>query len=310
MYLDAVNLKAERGIDGSPAAATAKGRSHCGANVEVYDRWREWPPSEISHHGEACCEVAREWLLSMDYSELCGAALTSGPRWLRNRYKWGASTFPIYWCDAVTRKTLDCGALAAFSHAIFCSRGVESFRVQMVQRYSEDSGRQWNESWNDTGEPLKWVSEDLIYHEGVAIVAPRAMPEQPQHGVVAQLSPTNGGHANGNGNGKKHADKNSEGKVVNFQQHRNGSSASTNGHAKANGASPVLDSRVAPCPVLAQNGETQIAVWDSSAGWWCDPCVTEGYGSIVALRVTTNNPEHTAFRWGRHLIKPGEWTAM
>jgi hypothetical protein len=42
-----------------------------------------------------CCEVTREWVTAMDFSELGGADVTTGPRWLRQRFNWGCSTFPI-----------------------------------------------------------------------------------------------------------------------------------------------------------------------------------------------------------------------
>lgn len=72
------------------------------------------------------------------------------------------------WCEAVRRKTLDCGALAALAHEAFTNRGLKSYRVQLVQRFSEVSTDQWSNSWNDADAPMLWIDKDLIYHEGNA----------------------------------------------------------------------------------------------------------------------------------------------
>jgi hypothetical protein len=164
MYLDAVreNLT-ETATNGSAKAIEAIEKK------AVFERWKDWHPSQISHHGALCCEIAREWITSTDFSELNGDCVYTGPRWLRQRFDWGASTFPIYWCEAVRKKTLDCGALAALAYQVFTARGVKSYRVQIVQEFSDVATAQWSSSWNPGNEPLPWVNGDLIYHEGCAI---------------------------------------------------------------------------------------------------------------------------------------------
>jgi hypothetical protein len=138
-------------------------------NKSVYSTWENWLPSQISHHGKICCEIAREWITATDFSELNGESILTGPRWLRQRFCWGASTFPIYWCEAVRRNRLDCGALAALAREVFTARGVRNYSAQLVQRFSELSTDQWADSWSTGVEPLRWVDHDLIYHEGCAI---------------------------------------------------------------------------------------------------------------------------------------------
>lgn len=134
------------------------------------DKWQHFPASTISHHEQVCCQVAREWILAMDYSLLSAGNPFTGPRWLRQKYTWGPSRWPIYWCEAAEKKTLDCGALAALAHEIFIARGVESFPVQLIQQYSEDAARQWCMGWNEGECPVDWIKEDLIYHEACAVV--------------------------------------------------------------------------------------------------------------------------------------------
>jgi hypothetical protein len=164
MYLDAASKAKETVV------ITETNSNGFQQTSDVFEKWKDWYPSQISHHGKMCCEIAREWLTSQDFSESGGSSLLTGPRWLRQRFNWGASSFPIYWCEAVRKKTLDCGALAAFAHEVFMARGVKSYRIQLVQKFSEVATNQWTSSWNESdGLPLRWIDNDLIYHEGCAI---------------------------------------------------------------------------------------------------------------------------------------------
>jgi hypothetical protein len=132
-------------------------------------KWQDFPPSVISHHGQACCDVAREWMLSMDFSQLSAGNPLTGPRWLRQKYNWGPSSWPIHWCEAAEKKTLDCGALAAIAHEIFVARGVTSFPVQLIQQYSEVAAHHWQKGWAEASSVSHWIMDDLIYHEGCAV---------------------------------------------------------------------------------------------------------------------------------------------
>lgn len=164
MYLDEVNnFSAGTSISGSAKAYEPAGKKR------GYDHWKDWQPSQISHHGALCCEIAREWVTATDFSGLSGECLFTGPRWLRQKFTWGASSFPIYWCETVRRKTLDCGALSALAHEVFTARGVKSYRVQLIQRFSCVATSQWANSWSNCREPLAWTKGDLIYHEAGAI---------------------------------------------------------------------------------------------------------------------------------------------
>src|SRR5215212_9038375 len=143
MYLDAVNNMTEETQVVYGASSAARAISRTVKSLELFEPWRNWPISEISHHGAQCCEASREWLLAMDISELGGESIYTGPRWLKRLFSWGASEFPIYWCEAVRKSQLDCGALAALAYELFRARGVASMRVQMVQKFSERSIDQW-----------------------------------------------------------------------------------------------------------------------------------------------------------------------
>ncbi len=225
MYSDAVSKAIDTTIGATKISETNGNGSH--KSPEVYEKWQDWQASEISHHAAMCCEIAREWIVSTDFSELGGASVYTGPRWLRQRFFWGASSFPIFWCEAVRRSTLDCGALAALAAEVFRARGVPTFRAQMVQRFSETSTNQWSNSWNDSNEQLRWMNGDLIYHEG--------------------------------------------------------------------------------CAIAANAGE--IKIWDASAGWWIDPKTKNGYGSLLAVCLSSLNlSSNKTFNWGQHQINAGQWT--
>lgn len=137
---------------------------------EVFEKWRDFPVSKISHHGTRCCETAREWLFSMDFSHLNGESLLTGPRWIRQRYDWGPTLWNIYWCEAVRQNALDCGAQAALAQEVFSARGVRSFQAQLVQRFSIEATRQWAHRWNAAQTSIHWINDELIYHEGCAVI--------------------------------------------------------------------------------------------------------------------------------------------
>src|SRR2546423_10051849 len=48
------------------------------------DAW-QGAPSEISDHGERCCQIARAWLFATDYSQLNAGHHLMGPRSIRQR---------------------------------------------------------------------------------------------------------------------------------------------------------------------------------------------------------------------------------
>lgn len=134
------------------------------------EKWREFPYSSMAHHGERCCRIAREWVMAIDFSQLNGGSPLTGPRWLRQRYNWGPSPWPMHWCEAVERKTLDCGALASLAHEVFLARGVRSLPAQFIQRYTNDATCHWRQKWAGEGCSHHWIEDDLIYHEGCAVL--------------------------------------------------------------------------------------------------------------------------------------------
>lgn len=159
MYLVEANTAASRALDGRAAPDWLPS-----------EKWENFPFSKLSHHGGACCEIAREWVLAMDFAQLNGADLSSGPRWLRARYKWGPSRWPMHWCEVVRLKTIDCGAHASLSREMFIARGRTAYPAQLVQRYSDDATGQWREKWGQEQVSCHWLDGEHIYHEATALL--------------------------------------------------------------------------------------------------------------------------------------------
>ena len=160
MYLDAVR--------GEEAPAYDAGEGGCGK--KIFGTWEHWQPATVSHHGRGCCEIVKEWIISTDQSLLNGGNELTGPRWLRHRFEWGPTRYPIHWCEIGKAKVLDCGVHAAIGQEVFIARGIKAFRAQMVQEYSESSAEQWQLTWQDRDAITTWLDGELIYHEGCAVV--------------------------------------------------------------------------------------------------------------------------------------------
>jgi hypothetical protein len=137
------------------------------------ETWTDQSASALSDHREPCCRIAREWVLAMDRARRPAREPLSGPRWIRERVTWGPSRWPLYWCEAVAAKTLDCGALAALATEAFRGRGVLCHPVQLIQQYTEGSGCHWRKAWAVAELTVQWICDDLVYHEGTAVVLDR-----------------------------------------------------------------------------------------------------------------------------------------
>jgi hypothetical protein len=134
------------------------------------EEWQEFPASDLADHAAPCCAIAREWLAATDCSHMPHTEPLTGPRWLRQRVTWGPSIWPLYWCEAVEAKTLDCGALAALARQVFQSRGVSCHTAQFIQKYTKGDGQHWYRTWQRKQAEVHWIQDDLVYHEACAVV--------------------------------------------------------------------------------------------------------------------------------------------
>jgi hypothetical protein len=140
------------------------------AGIQSFAAWENFPNSYLSHHGAPCCDNARAWFRAMDFAQLNGSPRTSGPRWIRKKYEWGPSPWPLHWCQALDAKSIDCGAHAALAAEAFQARGVPAARAQFVQRYDASAVSQWRKRWDEEAVSDHWLAKDFIYHEGNAVL--------------------------------------------------------------------------------------------------------------------------------------------
>lgn len=137
--------------------------------------WAPWAarvPSALADHGAECCAAARAWFLAMDQSLWRGEG---APAWIRRRYEWGPTRWPLHWCEAVGAKELCCGAQAALSIEAFRARGIDAVPVQLVQRYDPHNVPHWHSRWTACGANPAWAAEGTVYHEVCAVVEDGAL---------------------------------------------------------------------------------------------------------------------------------------
>ncbi|MBI4285458.1 MAG: hypothetical protein HY670_06115 [Chloroflexi bacterium] len=124
--------------------------------------------SRLAHHGKPCCSQARAWFLMMDrFYHAYNRAL---PVWIRLRYEWGPSRWPVYWCEAVESKKLDCGVLSALTIEALAARGVTALFCQLIQHFDSRSVAQWREVWSKAGSIPDWATGQFTYHEACAVI--------------------------------------------------------------------------------------------------------------------------------------------
>lgn len=136
----------------------------------LVEAWSARQPSIISSHDGACCHLSREWFFAMDNSYSIRHTPSQMPSWIRERYKWGPNSWPIYWCQAVRSEQLDCGALAALTHESLKARGIQALPAQLVKHYGETNCAQWEKTWQAREVSCNWISPPFGYHEVCAVL--------------------------------------------------------------------------------------------------------------------------------------------
>jgi hypothetical protein len=129
-------------------------------------------PSRLSSHPGPCCRAAKAWFTALVSSS---SPRDEPPSWLSVRWRWGPSSWPLHWCEAVRAPRLDCGALAALARSAWEVLGYAALPVQMVERFNAAAGENWRSLWERSSVEVEWVWDDLVYHEAVAILGPRGL---------------------------------------------------------------------------------------------------------------------------------------
>jgi hypothetical protein len=134
------------------------------------ERWRHWQPSRILFHHEDCCLIAHEWFIAMARSHLTDGIVLKGPHWIRQRWNWGPSKWPLYWCQVEKLDTLDCGALGVLAQEAFKVQGATTFPVQLIRQFHLQDTQQWRQKWESGTCLSNWILDDLAYHEACAVI--------------------------------------------------------------------------------------------------------------------------------------------
>jgi hypothetical protein len=133
--------------------------------VTEWTPWADWAPSQLAHHGEACCTTARAWFRAMNRSMWRGQ---DGPTWIAHRFPWGPTRWPLHWCEALEAEELDCGAHAALTTESFRAFGVRVEPVQLVQRQERHHLPHFHGWWAQGSASPNWAGDGAAYHEACA----------------------------------------------------------------------------------------------------------------------------------------------
>jgi hypothetical protein len=147
---------------------------------ENFLQWMEHPASSILQHDEKCCEEARLWFLAysraMEINALSQFEIKA-PTWLSQKFEWGPTEWPIFWCELVKEKVIDCGVFAALAREIFKAQGFEAHPAQALLSYNEVCTNHWKELWKRNeekekkekkkgkGKTFPWIGDKVVYHE-------------------------------------------------------------------------------------------------------------------------------------------------
>lgn len=140
-------------------------------------------PSIINRHSALCCSEAREWFLSMDRA--CQVQNRTVPAWLKQHFEWGPSGWPLYWCEAMEAKKLDCGALTALALEALTARKTHAAVCKTIRKFDARSVAQWRRVWGRAGFGADWAAGEYAYHETCAILSGgRVVVWDPSEGTV------------------------------------------------------------------------------------------------------------------------------
>lgn len=139
----------------------------CDSNsMSILDELLSRDHSSISSHSSECCERARLWFEAMAFSaSLLGP---TPPTWIRERWSWGPTNWPVHWCDLGGTTQLDCGGLAALSLRAIQLCGVIALPIQLIERFSQSTVANWRSVWQGI-QVAPWWDNELVYHEAVLV---------------------------------------------------------------------------------------------------------------------------------------------
>ena len=125
------------------------------------------------HHQATCCQLAADWLRSLDTTIEGPTPARLVPSWVTSRWRWGWSpAVPL--CQAVQLKALSCSPLANIGLEVIRRRTPLAARLQIVMDYSEREIEECFELWRQHNEDAAtWTRGHSAYHVVVAYLSPQ-----------------------------------------------------------------------------------------------------------------------------------------
>ena len=123
-------------------------------------------------HQARCCELAADWLRSLDTTIGGARPARLMPSWVTSRWRWGWSpAVPL--CQAVQLRTLSCSPLANIGLEVIRRRTPLAARLQIVMDYSEREIEECFELWRQHSEDAAtWTRGRSAYHVVVTYLSP------------------------------------------------------------------------------------------------------------------------------------------
>ncbi len=126
------------------------------------------PSHLLTHPSGRCCSRVHSWFKAMAYSY--GIMNLGLPYWLHDQWEWGPSKWPMYWCEILKNKTIDCGVFAELAEVALKETGQKTMRVQSIEEYSSDVCQNWEHLWSSADCCGDWINGIFVYHEMVGLV--------------------------------------------------------------------------------------------------------------------------------------------
>lgn len=125
------------------------------------------PASHFEHHNQQCCQAGQAWVWGVHLAYSNGDPLSIS--WIRRRYPWAPTSWPVFWCELPNLEGGDCGVHAALAETCISASDVPVRRAQMLLRFGFEESEHWAAMWNREGVVPDWISADVCYHEVVAV---------------------------------------------------------------------------------------------------------------------------------------------
>lgn len=137
-------------------------------DVSLPEAWVERPFSMVSLHAQCMeCLKARAWFRTLAVSHRTDSVF---PLWILERWPWGPSYWPFYWCALPGVRELDCGVRSHLAAAALRGCGVDALQAQVALYLTPSILSEYEARWQGRGCSTDWIAPGLGYHEVVAIL--------------------------------------------------------------------------------------------------------------------------------------------